>query len=92
MFRAYHPTGLTQLNPTDFNIKLPEPIHHPLTMSTKSKPQTKEKIQDEHLATFERLPDKKKDLMKLKDQDEKTTGADNIEVAKKIEQKTNTEP
>lgn len=56
-------------------------------MSTKPKPQATEKDPGQALATFERLPEETKDLMKLKDQDEKTTGPEQVEIAKQIQEK-----
>lgn len=55
-------------------------------MSTKSKPQTSKKKTDRDLATFEELPDQTKELMKLKEQDEKTAGPEHVEITKKIEE------
>jgi len=56
-------------------------------MSTKSKPQAAETRLRRDLATFERLPEKTKELMRLKDQDEKTTGPAQVVIAKQIEEK-----
>ena len=56
-------------------------------MSTKPKPQAPEKDPGQASATFERLPEETKDLMKLKDQDEKTTGPEQVEITKQIQEK-----
>lgn len=39
------------------------------------------------MATFERLPENTKDLLKLKHQDEKATGPEQVAIAKKIKDK-----
>ena len=39
------------------------------------------------LATFKRLPEETKELLKLKDQDERTTGTDQLRITRKIEEK-----
>lgn len=57
-------------------------------MNPKPKHQASEKHSSEDLATFEELPEKTKDLMKLKEQEEKTTGPKHIETTRKIEEKT----
>lgn len=56
-------------------------------MSTKPKPQATERDPGPDSATFERLPEETKDLMKLKDQDEKTTGPEQVEITKQIKEK-----
>ena len=38
-------------------------------------------------ATFKRLPEETKELLKLKDQDERTTGTDQLGITRKIEEK-----
>lgn len=57
-------------------------------MTKKSKPQGTENEPGEDLATFKNLPEKTKKLMKLKDQDEKSTGPEHTEITKKIEEKS----
>ena len=56
-------------------------------MSKKLKPQATETKLKRDLATFKRLPKKTKELMKLKDQDEKTTGPEQAVITRKIEHK-----
>ncbi len=58
-------------------------------MSTKSKPEDNDDDLEEDLETFEEMPEKTKDLMKLKKEDEKTTGAEQVEITEEIEEKTN---
>jgi predicted ferric reductase len=60
---------------------------HHQSMSMKPKPQAPEKDPGQASATFERLPEDTKDLMKLKDQDEKTTGLEQVGIAKQIQDK-----
>ena len=55
-------------------------------MSTKPKPQAPEEAPGEESATFKQLPEKTKELMKLKDQEEKTTGPGQIEIRKEIDE------
>jgi len=53
-------------------------------MSTKPTPQAAGKKLERDLATFEQLPEETKALMKLKDQDEKTTGPGKVVTSRKI--------
>ncbi|MBE0541076.1 MAG: hypothetical protein IH623_06805 [Verrucomicrobia bacterium] len=53
----------------------------------KPKPQATENDPGQALATFERLPEETKDLMKLKHQNEKSTGPEQVEIAKQIQEK-----
>lgn len=57
-------------------------------MSTKSKTQASKKGINRDLATFEKLPEKTKELMKLKAQDEKNTGREQVVTTRKIQEKT----
>jgi len=56
-------------------------------MSTKLKPQATEKDFGRDLATFERLPEKTKELLKLKQQAEHATGPEQIVIARQIAEK-----
>lgn len=56
-------------------------------MSTTPKPETSEKNTKGDLDTYERLPEKKKELMELKDHDEKATGQERVETTRKIKDK-----
>jgi len=56
-------------------------------MSKKSKPHNPEKDPGQDLATFERLPEKTKELLKLKDQVEKTIGPEQVVITKQIHDK-----
>ena len=56
-------------------------------MSTKSNPKATEKKLERDLATFERLPEKKKELMRLKKQNEEATGREKVEITRKIQEK-----
>ncbi len=56
-------------------------------MSTKPKPQATEKDPGQDLATFERLPEATKELHKLREQGEKTTGPEQVEITRTIEDK-----
>lgn len=56
-------------------------------MSTPSKTKTTDKESREDLATFERLPEKSKDLLKLKESEEKSTGPGQVELTQKIKAK-----
>jgi hypothetical protein len=56
-------------------------------MTTKSKTQATEKDPGKDLATFERLPERTKDLLKLKDQAEKATGPGQVVITGQIERK-----
>lgn len=57
-------------------------------MSKKPKPQVTKKKTAHDLASFEKLPEQTKKLMKLKDQDEKTTGPDHVVTTRKIQDET----
>jgi len=63
-------------------------FNHAHIMSEKSKPKATESKLGPDLATFEQLPEKTKELMKLKDLGEKTTGPEQVEAAQKIKEKT----
>lgn len=54
-------------------------------MDQNSTPQPGEKDVGRDLTTFEKLPEDKKELMKLKDQEEKTAGPEHVEITRKIE-------
>ncbi len=56
-------------------------------MSKKSKEPVTETKHERDQATFERQPENAKELMKLKDQDEKTTGPEQVVITRKIEDK-----
>lgn len=56
-------------------------------MSKKSKPPTTEKDPGQGLVTFERLPEKTKELLKLMDQAEKTIGPEQVVITKEIHDK-----
>jgi hypothetical protein len=56
-------------------------------MKTKLKPQATEKDFGRDLATFERLPERTKELLKLKEQSEKATGPKQIVITRRIEKK-----
>jgi len=56
-------------------------------MSTKSKPQDTETKPERDQATFEKLPEHTKELMKLKDQEEKATGTEQVVITKQIQDK-----
>ncbi len=43
---------------------------------------------DEHVKTFENLPEKEKDLHRLKESEERSSGKDRKKVDEEIEQKT----
>lgn len=55
-------------------------------MSMKPKPQAAAEAPGEESATFKQLPEKTKELMKLKDQEEKTTGIEQVAITKQIEE------
>jgi len=55
-------------------------------MSKKSKHQTNETKPEDDLAVFEELPKKTKELMKLKEEQEKTIGSDRGVVTRKIQE------
>lgn len=57
-------------------------------MDQKSKPRTAETKSQRDLATFERQPEDKKELMKLKDQEERTTGPEHVVISRQIAEKT----
>lgn len=54
--------------------------------------QTGEKNVGRDLTTFERLPEDKKELMKLKDQEEKTTGPEQVAISRKIDARAGKTP
>jgi hypothetical protein len=56
-------------------------------MSTKSKPQDTETKLQRDQATFEKLPEQTKELMKLKDLEEKATGTEQVVITKQIQDK-----
>jgi hypothetical protein len=56
-------------------------------MSTKIKPQAAEKDFGRDSATFERLPRRTKELLKLKEQAKKATGPENVEITRQIKEK-----
>lgn len=58
-----------------------------LSMSTKPKPQATGKDPGKDISTFKELPENTKDLMELKEQDEKATGSEHIENTREIEDK-----
>jgi len=60
---------------------------HHQPMNTKSKPQATETKPERDQATFEKLPEQTKELMKLKDQEEKTTGTEQVVITKQIQDK-----
>lgn len=55
-------------------------------MSMKPKPQAAGEAPGEESSTFKQLPEKTKELMKLKAQEEKTTGPEQVAVTKQIEE------
>jgi hypothetical protein len=56
-------------------------------MTTKAKTPTTEKDPGQDLATFEELPEKTQELLKLTDQVEKTTGPKQVEITRQIQDK-----
>jgi len=56
-------------------------------MKTTSKPKTGETKLRRDLATFEKLPAEQKELFKLKEQEERTTGPEQAVATKQIEDK-----
>jgi len=60
---------------------------HHQAMSVKPKLLATEKSLGEDLATFEKLPVKTKELMKLEELDEKTTGLDQVAITRQIKNK-----
>jgi len=57
-------------------------------MSKKPKPQVSDSQSKRDLATFERLPEKTKELMKLKEQHEKGSAPEQVDTARKIADKS----
>lgn len=55
-------------------------------MSKKSKTPAIEKKPDHDLETFNQLPEETKELMRLKDRDEKTSGPEQVVIARKIKE------
>lgn len=56
-------------------------------MSNKPKSQDKDKDTQEDLADFKELPEESKEMMALKEENEKTTGSEQVEATRKIEGK-----
>lgn len=57
-------------------------------MNEKPKPQTTEKIPESDQTVFEKLPEETKELMKLKEQETKTSGSEKADVAREIQDKS----
>ncbi len=55
-------------------------------MNKKSQHQATEKKPERDLASFDRLPEETKKLMKLKEQDEKAVGPEELVINKEIEE------
>lgn len=56
-------------------------------MSAKPKPQVTVTKPDPHQATFEKLPEETKELMKLKEREVKTTGSEQVVITREIQKK-----
>lgn len=57
-------------------------------MNEKPKPQDTEKKHDSDQTAFEKLPEETKELMKLKEQEAKTSGSEKADLAREIQDKS----